>query len=238
MACEVHPVTPGASPRPPQVEVVAATFTRVPTLARLARPTETLARTGQPGLTPTLPPADVPATRAPAVAIEPLAAGAAVDPPTAVAVIEPTQTAAPAGEVPPPAAEVAAAEQHTIDLINAERVAAGVAGLVRDEMLMRIARTRVADMVARGYTGHTDPVTGEYLARAQMRAAGYASSYLGENWYGSGLGLTTLPEVAVGWFMGDPPHAQNILNPNYTSVGVGIAYNGELWLLVQNFAGQ
>jgi uncharacterized protein YkwD len=132
---------------------------------------------------------------------------------------------------------VAAAEQHMIDLINAERAAAGVAPLLRDETLMGIARSRVADMVARGYTGHSDPVTGEPLARSMMLAAGYTSSYLGENWYGSLQSPSGLVDVAMAWFMTDPPHAQNILSPNYVGVGAGIAFNGQQWLLVQDFAG-
>ncbi|MBM2847719.1 MAG: hypothetical protein HW418_661 [Anaerolineales bacterium] len=138
---------------------------------------------------------------------------------------------------PPPPEDTAAAEQYTIDLINAERVAAGVAPLLRDETLVGIARARVADMVARGYTGHDDPVTGEHLAQSMMRAAGYTSSYLGENWYGSIQNPTGLVDTAMAWFMTDPPHAQNILSPNYAGVGVGIAFNGQQWLLVQDFAG-
>jgi uncharacterized protein YkwD len=43
--------------------------------------------------------------------------------------------------------------------------------------------------------------------------------------------------VAMGWFMTDPPHYRNILGTNYSSVGVGIAFNGRQWLLVQDFAG-
>ena len=138
---------------------------------------------------------------------------------------------------PPPPEDTAAAEQYTIDLINAERVAAGVAPLLRDETLVGIARARVADMVARGYTGHDDPVTGEQLARNMIRAAGYTSSYLGENWYGSIQAPPGLVDTVMAWFMTDPPHAQNILSPNYAGVGVGIAFNGQQWLLVQDFAG-
>jgi len=119
----------------------------------------------------------------------------------------------------------------------AQRAAAGVPPLLRDETLVGIARARVADMVARGYTGHDDPVTGEQLARNMMRAAGYTSSYLGENWYGSIQAPPGLVDTAMAWFMTDPPHAQNILSPNYAGVGVGIAFNGQQWLLVQDFAG-
>ena len=90
-------------------------------------------------------------------------------------------------------------------------------------------------MVARGYTGHNDPVTGVALGPALMMAAGFHP--VGENWYGSRLGPPSIADVAMKWFMTDAPHYQNILNPRYTGVGVGIAYNGKQWLLVQDFAG-
>jgi uncharacterized protein YkwD len=70
-----------------------------------------------------------------------------------------------------------------------------------------------------------------------MQAAGFGS-LVGENWFGSIKGPPSIAEVAMGWFMTDPPHYRNILSSNYVSVGVGIAYNGRQWLLVQDFAGQ
>ncbi len=41
----------------------------------------------------------------------------------------------------------------------------------------------------------------------------------------------------MNWFMSDAAHRDNILHPSYAYIGVGIAYNGQLWLMVQNFAG-
>jgi len=145
---------------------------------------------------------------------------------------------APAADAPPPVSgDVAGAEQYTIDLINLRRSEAGLGPLARNETLMAIARGRVADMVARGYTGHNDPVTGVALGPVIMQAAGFGT-FVGENWYGTIKGPPAIAEVAMGWFMTDPPHYRNILSGNYLSVGVGIAYNGRQWLLVQDFAGQ
>ncbi len=149
----------------------------------------------------------------------------------------PTPVAPPNIMDTPPAADVAAAEFYMVDLVNAQRQAAGLAPLIADPTLMSVARARAADMVARNYTGHYDPVTGASLARPAMRAAGFTSSFLGENWYGSGQALPGAVDVAMNWFMADAPHRNNILNPNYAFLGVGLAYNGRLWLMVQNFAG-
>jgi uncharacterized protein YkwD len=153
-----------------------------------------------------------------------------------VAVALPTPTVAAVVAVAPPvSADAAAGESYTVDLINAQRAALGLAALSADPTLMGIANSRVADMVARGYTGHNDPVTGVALGPALMMTAGFHP--VGENWYGSRLGPPSIADVAMKWFMTDAPHYQNILNPRYTGVGVGIAYNGMQWLLVQDFAG-
>jgi uncharacterized protein YkwD len=151
-------------------------------------------------------------------------------PPTAV----PPTPVPPVWVAPPPSADVAAAEQYCIDLINAQRAAAGLPPYGRDETVMGIARARVADMVARGYRGHNDPVTGASLGSQMLRAAGFRLA--GENWYGHRSGPVAIVDSAMAWFMTDPPHAQGILSTGFTVVGVGIAFNGTQWLLVQNFA--
>jgi len=220
-------LTPSSFETPtPHVVVVTSTFT--PASALTPFPTE---------FGPGTATATLELVPSPTASLEALSlAGAAGPAPaaTATSTVLPTITVLPTVS---PEAEVAAAEQYTIDLINAQRAAVGVPPLARDETLMSIARARVADMVARGYTGHTDPVTGEYLARAMMRAAGYTNWY-GENWYGTITAPPATAEVAMTWFMTDPPHANNILSPHHTAVGVGIAFNGQWWLLVQDFAGE
>lgn len=219
--CAVQPLTPTpeATPTLPPVRVAMVTFT--PTVSATPAPPTTTAPPPTPEPTAT-------ETALPAVlSVPPVVSG-----PSLALPVNPTPVV-----VALPSADVAAAEQYTIDWINAERAAAGVAPLARDETLMSIARARVADMVARNYTGHTDPVTGEHLARSMMRAAGYTSNYLGENWYGTVNGPPDMVDIAMTWFMTDPPHANNILSPHFVGVGVGLGFNGRQWLLIQNFAG-
>jgi uncharacterized protein YkwD len=180
--------------------------------------------------------ADVPLVPAPTATTPPVVVSAARPNPTSappVDVARPVST--PPVSTPQVSSDVAAAELYTVDLINAQRAALGLATLAADPTLMGIANSRVADMVARGYTGHNDPTTGVALGPALMKAAGYGP--VGENWFGSRLGPPTIADVAMKWFMTDAPHYQNILNPRYNGVGVGIAFNGQQWLLVQDFAG-
>jgi uncharacterized protein YkwD len=231
--CDVNPLTPVPPPTatlPPAV-VVAATYTLAPPTAVPATPV------------PSQPPATLAPTEAllvemaePASTTAPLDTGslvaAATEPPAVVA--DPATAIPPVVVAPPVSADVAAGEQYTIDLINAQRANAGLPPLARDETIMGIARARVADMVARGYTGHNDPVTGEGLGRSMILAAGYRLA--GENWYGTRSGPPATGEVAMNWFMTDALHANAILSTNFTVVGIGIAFNGSQWLLIQNFA--
>jgi uncharacterized protein YkwD len=99
---------------------------------------------------------------------------------------------------------------------------------------MQIARGRAADMAARNYFSHFDPLTGAGVARDQMAAAGYARS--GENIFRSRGGLAELGANAVGWFMTDQVHRDNILHPVYTAIGAGVALQGEAWVVVLCFA--
>jgi len=232
--CAVNPMTP-----PPTatetlqpivvVQIILPTETEMAT----ARPTAVLA-TGVPvTVEPTAEKRVAAQTPTAAVAAETGGGGAGGE---AVEAGPPTLTPIPPVWVAPPvSADVAAAEQYNIDLINAQRAAAGLEPYVRDEVIMGIARARVADMVARGYRGHYDPITGIGLARSMILNAGYA--WASENWYGHREGPVAIAEASMAWFMTDPPHAAGILNTNYQFVGVGIAYNGTQWLLVQNFAG-
>jgi uncharacterized protein YkwD len=231
-ACEVNPVTPTPPGAVEPVAVIAAQVerpTRTPTVTPTV--TATATETEPPPATVPWTPTVVPATVEP----QPTAVKQAPASANAAATVPPTVTLAP---IPPTFAPASGdVEQRMIDLINSNRAGVGLAPLVRDEGLMGIAQSRVDDMVARGYLGHDDPVTGTPLARELMRAAGYTSSYLGENWYASGKAMPGAVDHAMNWFMGDAPHRANILGSNFVYVGVGIAFNGQLWVMVQNFAG-
>lgn len=155
------------------------------------------------------------------------------------------QNSAPAVTSPPapgasiisysPPANVAQAEQLVIEINNQYRAQAGLAPMIRDETLMAIARTRVQDMIARGYMGHFDPITNVHLGRLLIGNAGYAEG--SENWYASSMAdIGAFPERAMVWFINDPPHAAGILSTRYSHIGVGLANSGSLWIVVQNFA--
>jgi len=138
-------------------------------------------------------------------------------------------------DVPAAIDDVASAAQAIIELSNQQRILSGLAPFERDETIMAIARERLNDMIARSYFSHSDPLTGAALAREAILASGYSRG--GENIYWSGsVDLLDFPRRAIDWFMADPPHAAGILSTSYSLVGVGIAWNGQGWMVVQNFA--
>ena len=189
--------------------------------------TPTATNTAVPTLTPIPSPTFTPAPTRVAAPASPPRPGDSAPPPSA-------PTAIPIAIQP--VADVAGAEQAVIDLVNQYRTLNGLPALARSETIMNVARSRSADMVARGYFGHNDPVTGAPLAKQAVLASGFGRA--GENIYWSGrAALADFPATAAAWFMGSSVHRANILNSGYTAIGVGIAWHGAGWVLAQVFGG-
>lgn len=120
---------------------------------------------------------------------------------------------------PDPGNGLTAAEQQMFDLINRDRAAAGLPALKIDMRLVRAARIKSQDMKDKGYFAHTAPdgTTPWDL----MKAQGVTYKAAGEN-IAHGQRDAAAAEKA---FMNSPGHRANILNKNYTHVGIGIVGN-------------
>lgn len=112
-----------------------------------------------------------------------------------------------------------AAEQKMLDLINAERVKAGVQPLRMDKKLTEIARAHSTDMWARQYFSHVDPDGITPFDR--MDAAKIDFHNAGEN-----LALAHTVERAHDGLMNSEGHRRNILDPNFRWVGIGAIDGG------------
>jgi uncharacterized protein YkwD len=105
-----------------------------------------------------------------------------------------------------------------LDLVNAQRPKLqGAVALKRNSLLDRAAQGHADDMLARSYYGHESPEGRDAWYRA--RAAGYRALMIGEN---VAQGQSSLEEVMKGW-MDSPEHRKNILNPEFTEAGFGVA---------------
>lgn len=89
--------------------------------------------------------------------------------------------------------------------------------------LSRVARHKSNDMSSKGYFSHTSPTYGSPFD--MMRAYGISYRSAAEN---IAQGQRTAQQVVNSW-MNSSGHRQNILNRNFTHVGVGLDKNGHYW---------
>lgn len=150
-------------------------------------------------------------------------------------------TTAPRPAQPAGPAAPADSLQFALWQINQSRAQYGFAPLVLDSAISAVANAHAWDMLNYGYFSHT----GRDGSRAadRMRRAGISFSWSGENLcYHAGIGLRATLEWCHATFMSEPypgyaNHIANILNPNFSRVGIGIAQSGGKIYVVWNFAG-
>jgi uncharacterized protein YkwD len=116
---------------------------------------------------------------------------------------------------------MSAVEQSIVALVNQQRVLNGLAPLVVNTKLVTMAEIHSQDMARLDQMEHDLP--GAALPTLEDRAAyvGYSYSWLGEN---IAAGYPDAASVMAGW-MASPGHRANILSPNFTEIGVAIAYD-------------
>lgn len=114
-------------------------------------------------------------------------------------------------------------EQEVIRLTNIERQKAGLKPLTEDWELSRVARHKSDDMAQNNYFSHTSPTYGSPFE--MMKAYGITYRAAGEN---IAKGHRTPQQVVNAW-MNSSGHRANILNHNYTHIGVGYNKNGHYW---------
>jgi uncharacterized protein YkwD len=94
------------------------------------------------------------------------------------------------------------------------------APLSHNGLLRCAARVQSRDMATRSFFDHQNPDGDGPAERAGK--AGYSYSTLGEN---IAAGYPTPEAVVAGW-MGSPGHCRNLMNPNFTEIGVGYYAGG------------
>ncbi len=142
--------------------------------------------------------------------------------PTPTPTPQPTPTPKPDPQPTPdptPTPGLTADEQKMVNLINQERAKAGLAPLTVDLRLVELARMKSQDMITNNYFSHTSPTYGDPFQ--MMTKAGVSYRTAGENLAGA-----RTVDQAHSALMNSAGHRQNILNPNYNKVGVGIATGG------------
>lgn len=120
-------------------------------------------------------------------------------------------------------------QRHALKLINNDRKEKGLAPLQFNPHLAKLAENYAKDMIKRDFFSHVNPEGQSPFER--MKEQKIVFNYAGEN-----LAFNESVYAAQQAFMHSPEHKANILNINYTQVGIGIveASRGRVFV-VQEF---
>lgn len=122
--------------------------------------------------------------------------------------------------------------QAVLKIVNQERSKQGLKALILDKQLNKVAQLKAEDMKKNNYFDHNSPTLGSPFDL--MRSQGVSYRTAGEN---IAAGQQSAQAVMESW-MNSSGHRANILNGNYTKLGVGFATGGSYgtyW--VQEFTG-
>lgn len=128
-------------------------------------------------------------------------------------------------------APITTQEQQMVDLVNKERTSLDLKTLSVDMRLVKAARMKNMDMIKNNYFGHQSPVYGS--PADLMESLGISYRIIGENLAGN----SSVTGAHTG-LMNSPGHRANILNVDYTKIGIGIIEGGPYGLMIsQEFLG-
>lgn len=109
-------------------------------------------------------------------------------------------------------------------LVNVQRSRNGLRPLTVNWELQRVAQYKAQDMTDRNYFSHTSPTYGSPFN--MMKSFGIRYSSAGEN---IAKGQRTPQQVMNSW-MNSSGHRANILNSNFTQIGVGYDPRSNSWV--------
>ncbi len=119
-----------------------------------------------------------------------------------------------------------------LDMVNQERTKAGLKPLTWDADLANVAQVKAKDMSDNNYFDHNSPTYGSPFE--MMKKFGISYRAAGENLAGS----SSVERAHVG-LMNSEGHRKNILNPNFTHMGIGVEKSTRYgYIYVQMFIGK
>lgn len=134
-------------------------------------------------------------------------------------------------------------ERRILQLTNEARRKNGLGSLDSDNDLTIKARAKSDDMLTKKYFSHTSPEGKTLKDRFQEEkpASFQTISRIGENIYMGdrfdyATDIKTQARMIVDGWMTSPGHRRNILDPNYTHLGVGVAAKAKMCYATQIFS--
>jgi uncharacterized protein YkwD len=116
-------------------------------------------------------------------------------------------------------------EAQMLEMVNKERIKAGLSTLSPDPEMTNVGRAHSQDMFRRGYFAHVNPEGKDPFDR--MKDANVRFYAAGEN-----LALAQTLPIAHTNLMNSPGHRANILNPSFHRLGIGILDGGFYGLMI------
>ncbi|EES48887.1 CAP domain-containing protein [Clostridium botulinum] len=111
------------------------------------------------------------------------------------------------------------AENKILQLMNEKRVQAGLKPLTMDNTLLQVARYKSNHMIQYNYFDHTNPDGTKWVN--WLQTIGYKYNTTGEN-----IAYNTYDPVELfNQWWNSQGHRENMMNPSYTKVGVGVVYD-------------
>jgi uncharacterized protein YkwD len=130
---------------------------------------------------------------------------------------------------------LAKVEDEIFTATNNERVKAGLQPLKRNSTANSYARSKSLEMLNLNYFDHKSPNNG-YISDIAKRD-GWNYSRIGENIYtmtGSSASSASGTAINNSW-MSSPGHKANILNKDFTDIGIGVTYKNNKLYATQIF---
>lgn len=106
-------------------------------------------------------------------------------------------------------------EAEVVRLVNIERQKQGLAPLKQSKELSNVAKTKSEDMAKNNYFNHNSPTYGDPFSMIKNFGINYktAGENIAKNYFSA-------ESVVKGW-VNSPGHRENILNPNFGTIGIG-----------------
>jgi len=124
-------------------------------------------------------------------------------------------------------------EKTMLELVNEERLSRNLSLLKIDWGMTELATEHSEEMVDLNYFDHTSPISGDLLERIEGKGL--------NDWKVAGENLAAAPtsKMAFRALMESTKHRENILNPEFTHVGLGIT-SSKLYgkMFTQEFVGK
>lgn len=108
-----------------------------------------------------------------------------------------------------------AAEKQMLQLVNNERVKNGLKPLAPMAKLTQLAQLKAKDLIVNNYFSHTSPTYGSFYT--MVYNAGIRFRSVGEN-----LAEARDVNTAFTLLMASSAHRANMLNANFTHIGIGV----------------